>query len=96
VYQPIKDNGADRNAQNNVFEIPDTRVPPQALVQAKWKKNETPDYDEPKQHLKIHLEVVCGDAAIEPEPKCQIIGQDYQADVKQKNRNSPIGEQYLL
>src|SRR5436853_1104696 len=74
MHQHVKEHRADGYSSNYIPKVPDTRVPPEALIQSEWDENSSTNENKRWQHLSKKQQIFMRNNTIKPEPKGKIVG----------------------
>jgi len=92
MNQNIKNNGARRNCDDHVLKVPDAGVTPESFVKLEGNKNDSPNHDEPREHLQEQCHFFLRNVSIKPDPESQVIRYHDQYDVKSYAKKPAISE----
>ena len=81
----IHDSGTRPHGPDDVQQIPDTRITPQACVEAERREHGHSDRDDPGDPSDEDEEVIGIDLAVKPQPECRVVHRHQQRHVKNDN-----------
>src|SRR5262245_7868876 len=73
MHQNIKNDRARHNCGDDVSQVPDAGVTPEAFVNLERNKGYSPDHDEPGEHLQEKRPFALRNQTIKPDPESQVV-----------------------